>query len=259
MDSSNFEADIEKSYRKIDVFLIGLLAAGALIFGYFESNFFNTFLDHVLHLTPMHIALMVTLSAAVGLVMNFVWGIISDNSRSRFGRRRPFLLFGVIAGITMIFYSFSTNYLTCVILDVIIIGAFGSNAYYAGQRSLVPDLVEIEHRDRVNGLVNIIGSLGLLLAISTTLIANEFFTIPRGDGNIITRSGHFFLLSVGGGALILCGLLGFFFIKEPSADILPPRNTFRVAIKEVLSIQELKKQNEFFKIILAIESILNFK
>ena len=103
--------------------LIGVITSGALIFSYFESSFLNTYLDHVLGLEYWTISLMVTLSAIMGLTFMLIWGIKCDNTRTRFGRRRPFLLFGLIAGSAMIIYAFSPNYIFCLLLDVVIIGA----------------------------------------------------------------------------------------------------------------------------------------
>ena len=82
-----------------------------MIFGFAESNFLNTYLVHVLGLTELHVAIMVSLSAAMGLIFLLVWGIISDNTRSKYVRIRPFLLLvGIISGIAMIIYAFSTNF-----------------------------------------------------------------------------------------------------------------------------------------------------
>ncbi|MGV9199317.1 MAG: MFS transporter [Promethearchaeia archaeon] len=68
---------------------------------------FNTYINNVLELPYFYIALMVSLSAIMGLIFTFVFGVFSDNTRSKFGRRRPYFLFGIIASIAMIFYAFS--------------------------------------------------------------------------------------------------------------------------------------------------------
>jgi len=230
--------------------VIGFLYTGALIFSYFESNFLNTYLDHVLELSPLHIAVMVSLSAFIGLTFLPLWGIISDNTRTKYGRRRPFLPLGIIAGAAMIIYAFSEAYVWCVILDAVIIGIF-SNALYAGQRTLVPDLVDIEYRGRVNGIVNILGSLGIVIGIAMTLIANEYFTTPRGTGNIITQEGHIFLLSFAGGIFIIAAIVGFLCIREKPEEF-PPKKPLLIALKEMFNPSELKKHREFFKLILAI-------
>ncbi|MFX1339702.1 MAG: MFS transporter [Promethearchaeota archaeon] len=240
---------LPKEIRKIAL-IVGIMLAGSTIFGYFEASFFNTYLDHILNLPYYYISIMVSLSATMGLIWMIIWGIKSDNTRSKFGRRRPYLLFGFIAGIAMIAFVFAENFLMCIILDVIIIG-IASNAYYVAQRALIPDLIEPEYRGRANGIAGALGNIGLLVAIGLTLVANEIYTIKRGTGNIITREGHLFLFIIGGVAIILCGIIGFTLLKESPASELPPKKTFMVELKEIFDLEEFRRQNQFFRIVLA--------
>jgi len=182
----------EKTFSKFlrrQVLLIGLLYMGDYLFFFFEQNYFNTFLDHVLFLPELYISFMVSLSATVGLITMIIWGIISDNTRTKFGRRRPFLLLGIVAGIAMMFYGLSSNYTMCLFIDVIIIG-IASNAFLVAERSLVPDTIEIEKRGRANGLINSISYIGLLIGVAFLLLGNELFGIPDprpgATGTIIT-------------------------------------------------------------------------
>ncbi|GAI24864.1 unnamed protein product, partial [marine sediment metagenome] len=49
----------EKIFNKFlrrQVLLIGMLFAGDQIFGFFEQNYLNTYLDQVLHLAPLFIS-----------------------------------------------------------------------------------------------------------------------------------------------------------------------------------------------------------
>ena len=221
IDNKETKDKLPKEVKKIAI-VVGFLTAGSLIFSYFESSFFNTYLDHILNLPYYYISIMVSLSATMGLIMMIVWGIKSDNTRSKLGRRKPYLFFGFIMGIGMITFAFAENFLMCIIIDVIIIG-IASNAYHLAGRSLIPDLVEPEKRGRVNGIVGIISFIALLVAISMTLVANEFFTVKRGIGNILTREGHLFLFIIGGGAVMICATIGLLFISEPSPSVLPPK------------------------------------
>ncbi len=253
----------EKVFNKFlrrQVLLIGILFAGDTIFGFFEQNYLNTYLDQVLNLGPLFISVMVSLSAVLGLIMNLSWGIISDNTRSKFGRRRPYLLFGIIAGISMILFAFSIDlgggniiiaYIICLILDVVIIG-IASNAYYVSERSLIPDTVELELRGRANGRINIIGYLGLLIAIAAFLVADLIFGQEVAGETVIGQEGHLFVLSIGGVSIIIAGLIGFLFIKEKPVSELPPKKKFFVELKEIVNIEQLKSNKELFKIILAL-------
>ena len=246
------------------VLLIGLLNMGDYLFFFFEQNYFNTYLDHVLYLSPLHISVMVSLSATVGLISMPLLGIASDNTRTKFGRRRPFLLFGIIAGIGMVLYGYAyqlfgrteTAFIWCVLIDVVIIG-FSSNAFLVAERALIPDTIEIEKRGRANGIINSISYVGLLIGVAFLLIGNELFGIPDPRdteppiGTIITQDGHFILLSIGGIIFLVISIIGFFFIKEKPVIGLPEKKKFFSELKQTFNIAELKKEKEFYKILLA--------
>ena len=238
---------------KIQTFIIGIIFSADMIFGFAEQNFLNTYLIHVLGLTELHVAIMVSLSALMGLIFLLVWGIISDNTRLKYGRRKPFLLFGgIISGIAMILYAFSTNYYTALFLDVVIIGIF-SNAYFAAERALIPDTIEPELRGRANGIIQSFANLGILVAVAIFLLSYELFAIdnPKGSGTILTQQGHLFVLGIGGVGFAVCGVIGFIFIKEKSTADLPPKKKFFAELKEIVDIEEFRKQKEFYKITLA--------
>lgn len=238
----------------IQVLLIGLLLVGETIFFFFEQNYFNTFLVHVLELEEFYVTIMVSLSAAMGFISQVILGTLSDNTRTKYGRRRLFLLFGsVVAGISMIMFAFSNNFLLCIIIDVIIIGPT-TNAYIVAGRSLIPDLVEKKKRGRANGIINILGNVGLLIALIFFLLANELFAVPNpnGTGTIIPRSGHLFLFMIGGLTLLFCGVIGFIFIREKPVSELPPKQKFFQSLKETFNIDALTKHREFFKFFVAL-------
>jgi GPH family glycoside/pentoside/hexuronide:cation symporter len=203
---------------------------------------------------------MVTLSAVVGLITHLMWGIKSDNTRGKFGRRRPYLLFGIISGVSMILFAFSINftggnvitaYIICIILDVVIIG-ISSNAYYVSERALIPDTVELEKRGRANGLVNIVGNFGLLIAVASFLVADMIFGRETPEGTVIGQVGHIFTLAIGGISISVAGIIGFLLIKEKSVEELPPKKKFFTELKEILNVKKLKENKEFYKIILAL-------
>ena len=257
----------EKAFQGIllrQVLLIGMLYMGDYLFFFFESNYFNTYLDHVLYLPELYISTMVSLSALVGLISMYLWGIISDNTRSKFGRRRPYLLFGIIAGIGMIIYSFAfplfgrtlEAYIWCLIIDVVIIG-FSSNAYLVAERALIPDTIEIEKRGRANGIINSISYIGLLIGVAFLLLGNELFGVPDPRdttppiGTIIPESGHFILLFFGGIVFLIVSIIGFLFIRERPVSELSEKKKFFAEIKQTFNITELRTQKEFYKMLIA--------
>ncbi len=225
------------------------------MFGYLESQLFNTYLAHVIFLgsdASLYISLMVILSAIAGLITHFVFGIFSDNHRSRFGRRRPFLLAGgLIAGFFMIFYAFTGSYLLALIIDVIAVGA-GSNLYYVAQRALIPDLVDINYRGRANGVANGMGIAALgISTIVFFIFLNDRFGIPYDGGTIITQQGYIFALSIGGIIFIAIGLMAFLFIREKPGSELPPKKSFAEEFRTIFNKERIRKNKEFYKFVIA--------
>ncbi len=240
------------------IILIGLMALGAQCFGYMEAQLLNTYIDHVLNLDYIYIGIMVSFSAIMGLIFLFVWGVISDNFRNKkWGRRAPFLLLGGIgSGLGMILFGYSETYFWCFILDVIVIGIF-SNMFYAAQRVLIPDLIDINYRGRVNSLVGLFSMIGMVFPVLLTFLVSDYFTVPNPDpqetGNILTQQGHIFLLTIGGAIIIICGIIGFLFIKDKlSPSELPPKKSFKEEIHRTFNFEELRKNKEFFKLIIAM-------
>jgi len=250
---------ITKSNKKISRFLlfqiilIGLLYSAAAVFGFIEAEFFNTYLDHVLELNvAVAVPIMVNLSAVMGLVMNLCLGILSDNTRTRFGRRKPYLISGgLIAGTFMFLFAYSPNFFICIIIDVIIIG-IASNAFYVAQRALIPDVVEIEKRGRANGIAWIFFIFGMVFSLALFLILNEFFGTSTEDGVIIRQEGYVFALGIGGIFTIITSLIGFFFIKEKKPHELPPKRSFFKDFKDIFNIEELRENKDFYKLVIAM-------
>ncbi len=176
--SKNKKENNDKSEGKSKTFqivLIGIIFAGSSIFGFYEMGLFNTYIEHILELPYIYISIMVSVSAIMGLIFLLVFGILSDNTRTRWGRRRLYLLFGIFAGIAMYVYAFVPNFIWCFIIDAIIIGVL-SNAFYAGRNVLLPDIVDIERRGRANGIVQIITLFGSMIPTGLVLYVNDIYS-----------------------------------------------------------------------------------
>ncbi|MFX0069910.1 MAG: MFS transporter [Candidatus Hermodarchaeota archaeon] len=250
MESSDEDKGFSRTF-KLQIIILGILFAADQFFGFFEQNFINTYIAHVLVLPEIYVAIMVSLSSVMGLIFCIVWGIKSDNTRTKWGRRRPYLITGgIVAGFGMIMYAFSPDYWWALFWDVIIIGV-ASNMYYASERAVIPDTVPQEKRGRANGMITIFGNLGILLALAMFLISYEIFAVdnPRGSGTILTQEGHIFVLAIGGIFFAAAGTIGFLFIKEIPTSEMPPKKKFGEEFKEIFSIEEMKKQKDFFKMV----------
>jgi len=248
MESKNAVKTIT-GYMISQILIIGLLFTAAEAFGMIEAELFNSYLDHVLGLAPLFITIMVSLSALVGLITMIIFGIMSDNTRSsRFGRRRPYILVGGLgAGISMIVFAFSGDFLTALIIDVIAVGIF-SNAFYTAQRAIIPDTIDAKYRGRANSIAVNLGIMGLGIGIALYFILLGLFD-DGSDG--ITQEGYILALSIGGIIFIAVAIIGFLRLNEPPVSELPPKKSFKRDFKEIFKIAELKKNKDFYKFVIA--------
>jgi MFS family permease len=256
MDVKNGMGGIIRSLR-FQIVIIGLVYATAQVFGFLEAEFFNTYLDHVLFFgqsinVDLYVGIMVWMSALMGLISNLILGIFSDNTRTRFGRRRPYLLLGgLVAGFSMILFAFTNSYWQVILLDVIIIG-IASNSFYVAQKALIPDNVVIENRGKANAIANILGNIGLIIALALFILLYDLFGVPDGEGGVrITADGYFVAFLIGGGFFIAISIVGFLFIRETKGADLPPKKPFRAEIRALFNMEAFRQNKEFYKIVIA--------
>ncbi len=93
----------------------------------------------------------------VALLAQALWGMLSDRSTSRFGRRRPFILLGTLADlgfIAAIGFSAGLSGMSgyWLLFAMYVLLQVSSNAAQGAQQGLIPDLVPEGHRGRFSAL-----------------------------------------------------------------------------------------------------------
>jgi len=116
-----------------------------------------------------------TLMAA--LLSQAIFGLLSDHSTSRFGRRRPYLFGGVIFEIIILALiglnagmSGMAGY--WVLFALIILSMIGSNASQAATQAFIPDLIPSEKKGLASGIKALI-ELPLALMFVTFVISGQ--------------------------------------------------------------------------------------
>ena len=104
------------------------------------------------------------IGAAVAMVANPVAGALSDRTVSRFGRRRPWIAGGALAGAAALVLMSGQHALAGVILGWCLAQA-SLNAMQASLSAAVPDQVPVAQRGTVSGWIGLPQSVGVLLAV----------------------------------------------------------------------------------------------
>jgi len=105
----------------------------------------------------------------LGIFIQPIIGNLSDNTRTRWGRRMPYIMVGIpLAAIFFLMISFETSLpmlMTFVILYITVMLGFK-----APTESLMPDFVPAEHRSKGNSILKIITSLTVVIAAVISMV-----------------------------------------------------------------------------------------
>jgi len=75
-------------------FVLTVLAITGQIAWAVENSWFNTFVFDTITPDPRPVAWMVAASAVTATLTTLIMGTLSDRTRSKLGRKRPYILFG---------------------------------------------------------------------------------------------------------------------------------------------------------------------
>lgn len=186
------------SYGRI--FLLGFGFFGVSVIWTVYNAFVPLFLANKFHLTPILIGFFMTLDNIAAIFIQPPVGAWSDRLRTPIGRRMPFILIGApigalafgfipLAAILPLFVACTSTLLLSM--------AFWRTPVVA----LMPDITPSQYRSQANGIINLMGGIGTIIA---SLVGSTLYEI-----NIA------FPFWMGSFLVILAAVLVFVFIKEP--------------------------------------------
>jgi len=182
--------------------------------------FFNSVVPPILEghfgLSGVMTGFIVALNAIFGLVLSPFVGWLSDRTKSRFGRRLPYILGGAIVGgisLALMPLGFDALWLFIVIL---IITVFAVMSFRTPAVALMPDVTLKPHRTVGNGIINVMGVIGGLIGMIIFMVFIN--TEPHPDEpyrNLIVLDDMATVAFIFVGALlIIANTILFFVIKE---------------------------------------------
>ena len=115
------------------------------------------------------IGFMMALDNIIGVILQPIMGAISDKTRTKLGRRMPYLLIGIPSG--AIFFALIPTEQNLIQLSIWMIAFSISMGFYRSQAvSLMPDFVQPEHRSKGNAIINLMGGVGNAIGYFLSLL-----------------------------------------------------------------------------------------
>jgi MFS family permease len=131
------------------------------------------------------LALVLSVGALFAIVSNPVFGHLSDRTRSRFGRRRPWLVGGMLCGMAALLIIANAANLTAVLIGWCL-AQLAFNAVLAAMVAVLPDQIPEEQRGTVSGVIAICLPLGQALGTLVVRAVSEstllIFMLPAALG-----------------------------------------------------------------------------
>jgi MFS family permease len=229
-------------------FVLTLLAVTGQIAWAVENSWFNTFVYDVLTPDPRPVAWMVAASAITATLTTLLMGTLSDRTRSRWGRRKPFILFGYILwGIstvlfpTVAYIKITSLAVTMVIIADSVMTFFGSTANDAAFNAWTTDIATSSERGRVEGVLN----LAVFLAQIITMTA---------AGILIDQVGYFVFFYALGGIVILSGIVAGSLLKDTPLPegVEKPQGTFISEFSSLFQWRTVTQNPTLFLLLLFI-------
>ncbi|MCR5113543.1 MAG: MFS transporter [Acholeplasmatales bacterium] len=131
------------------------------------------------------VGVIMALDNVLALFMLPIFGKLSDRTNTKYGKRMPFIILGMIA--TMIAYPFMAlcylwNSLVGLIITMLIVLII-MNIYRSPAVALMPDVTPKPLRSTANGLINLVGYFGPILITVVNMI--PFITFSQGDKGLV--------------------------------------------------------------------------
>lgn len=224
-----------------------ILSFGSQFFTEIESNWFNSyFFNYVLggiDSNLIFVSIMVAMNALIGTIFFILWGIISDNLRTKYGRRRPIILIGFLGtSIMIIGYAFADTIWLVLLFGGVLIPVI-SNMIHMSGKIYAADLIPTDKRGRSNLLVVIFAAIASMLNWIPTIML-----LPEGDG-VYSLEIHRLFILIAAAVLFSTGIIIFLVTKEPILET--PGRKIGEELLSILDFKQFRKNKEFFTLFIA--------
>ena len=192
---------MQRKLTRKDKWLYGAGDFGFSMTGTIISAYFAIFLTDVVGLTPAIAAAAIFLGRTTDYINDPLIGYISDRTRSRWGRRRPFLLFGAIPfALVFMLLWWQPPFQSTIALAVYYALAYmlfdiGATFVYMPYFALTPELTsDYDERTSLTTTRMFFSILGGLVAFTLPLVIVQGFN-PDNGGRILLMGTIFGLAS----------------------------------------------------------------
>ena len=144
------------------------------------------------------VGLIMVLDNIIAISLLPIFGALSDRTKSKFGKRMPYILVGCASGIisfSIIGMISSNRGIGAFIALISVVLWFNlSMAFYRSSSvSLMPDVTDPEVRSTGNAIINLMGALSMVIGLSAAPLMGVFYDSRWIPDENAARAGGFFM------------------------------------------------------------------
>lgn len=172
--------------------LIGLAFMSILAFWQVYDQVIPYILESVFGLRTFTANAIMSVDNILAIFMLPLFGALSDKTRTRLGKRTPYILFGTIGAVILILilsHFTAQRHLTGFIITLFLL-LFTMAVYRTPAVAYMPDVTEKPLRSKANAIINLVGYLG---GIFSTVVMMFLLTSEKNDaGESVYTEGQSF-------------------------------------------------------------------
>ena len=164
--------------------LIGLSFASILAFWQFYDQVIPVILENHFGRSTIVTNAIMSIDNVLAVFLLPLFGTLSDRTRTRFGKRTPFILFGTVAAVAMMVilallteYESFAGFFVCLMILLVVMSVYRSPAV-----AYMPDVTPKPLRSKGNAVINLVGYIGGIFA--TVAMTLEVKSTTLSDGSI---------------------------------------------------------------------------
>ena len=193
-----------------NTFLVGLAFLGISSFWQLYDFIIPLILKNTFHLNDGLAGFIMSLDNIIALFMLPLFGMLSDKTHTRFGRRTPYIFIGTIMAVTsMLILPYAAHQQVflpfIIVLGVILITM---SLYRSPAVALMPDITPKPFRSKGNAVINLMGALG-----GATILLLTSFLAPDTSNPATANYWPIFLATAG--IMLISMLVVVITVNEP--------------------------------------------
>lgn len=158
------------------------------------------------------VGIIMVIDNVFGVIFQPLFGKISDRTHTRFGKRKPFLMYGIPLCALLFIFIPRIQILGILMLDVIVFN-FIMSTWRSPVVAMMPDFTPSEIRGEGNAVINIMGGIGVVLGTVSGKIIS--FILPNATETEIRNNVFIF----GSAVMVFCLFIVMAFVKEPDSRL----------------------------------------